>query len=61
MRRINFYYAKIRGSFINYLNLLTGDPIRLKDTKNEKESIVYSLQEIKILTTLHPEIEIELK
>lgn len=59
MIRNNYYYAKVRGSFINYLNLFSDNPIRLKNTIHEKESILYSDQEIKKLLKIHPEIEIE--
>ena len=54
-----FYFATIRGSFINYLNLFSENgPIRLKNTTQEKESIIYTKQDIFILKKLHPEIEI---
>ena len=57
-----YYYAKINGSFINYLNLFSeAGPIRLKNTKLEKESIVYTNQDINRLKQIHPEIEIEIK
>jgi len=61
MRINNYYYAKIRGSYINYLNLLSDKPIRLKNTTNEKESIIYTVNDLKRLIVLHPEIEFELK
>ena len=51
----NFYYAKIGGSFINYLNLFN-KPFRLKNTKIEKDSILYNDREIEIIKEIHPEI-----
>ena len=56
--RNNYYFAKIRGSYINYLNLFSNNPIRLRDTTNEKESIVYTIDDIKKIIMLNPEIEI---
>jgi hypothetical protein len=54
----NYYYAKIKGSFINYLNLHSYEPIRLRNTTIEKESILYSIDDLIKLKTLHPQIEI---
>jgi len=58
--RNNYYFAKIRGSYVNYLNLFSNDPIRLRDTTNEKESILYTDADIKKIVMLNPEIEIYL-
>lgn len=55
--RNNYYFAKIRGSYINYLNLFSDDPIRLRDTTNEKESILYTDADTKKIIMLNPEIE----
>jgi len=61
MRRTNYYFAKIRGSYINYLNLFSQKPMRLRNTTNEKESIVYTISDIKRIKMLHPEVEIEIE
>jgi len=61
MRRNNYYFAKIRGSYVNYLNLFSQKPMRLRNTTNEKESIVYTANDIRRIKTLHPEVEIEIE
>lgn len=55
MRRNKTYLAKINGSFINYLSLHT-NPIRLKNTYTEKESILYFKSDFKKLLELHSNI-----
>ena len=61
MRKTNYYFAKIRGSYINYLNLFSEKPMRLRNTTIEKESIVYTISDIKRIKMLHPEVEIEIE
>lgn len=61
MRRNNYYFAKIRGSYVNYLNLFSQKPMRLRNTTNEKESIVYTANDIRRIKTLHTEVEIEIE
>ena len=53
----NYYYAKIKGLFINYLNLFsTEKPLRLKNTTLESESILYTKEDIRKLKQLHPNL-----
>jgi hypothetical protein len=35
--------------------------MRLRNTTNEKESIVYTISDIKRIKMLHPEVEIEIE
>ena len=53
------YYAKINGYYINIISLKT-NPYRLRNTKNERESICYTLEECRILMRVYPTIEFEL-
>jgi hypothetical protein len=47
----NYYYIKIRNSYINYLNLKS-HPLRLRNSSIDKESIAYSIEEISIVEEL---------
>jgi len=57
----NYYYAKIRRSYLNYINLFSEIPIRLKNTNCEKESIIYTSNDIKRIIMLHPKAKIEIE
>jgi hypothetical protein len=46
---------------VNYLSLFTDRPLRLADTKEKKEAIVYTRKEIEKLGIIHGGIEIEVK
>jgi hypothetical protein len=51
-------YAKINGYYINIISLKT-NPYRLRNTKNEREAIIYTEDECRILMRVYPEIEFE--
>jgi len=58
--RNKYYFVKIRGSYVNYLNLFS-EPMRLRNTTIEKESIVYTANDVRKIITLHPEDEIKIE
>jgi predicted RNA binding protein YcfA (HicA-like mRNA interferase family) len=58
--RNNYYFVKIRGSYVNYLNLFS-EPMRLRNTTIEKESIVYTANDIRKIIPLHPEEELKIE
>ena len=53
-----YYYAKIKGFYVNYLNIFSTEKIlRLKNTILERESLLYTSQEIKELKKIHPNLK----
>jgi hypothetical protein len=54
------YFAKIGNNYINVLGVTTSTPNRLKNTSKDRDAIIYTEKEIKILRQLYPEIQTEI-
>lgn len=53
-----YYYAKIGSLYINYLNIFSSEKIlRLKNTILERESLLYTGEQIKELKKIHPNLK----
>jgi hypothetical protein len=55
-----FWYAKKNGVYLNYLNLFSSRPLKLRCTKEYKEAILYNKKEIMKLVVLEEDIEVQL-
>jgi hypothetical protein len=51
-----YYFAMLGNNYINYINL-TSIPIRLKNTKNKKESILYTKLDVQLLKRIDDSLE----
>jgi hypothetical protein len=54
------YFAKIGNSYINILGVTTSTPNRLKDCYKDRDAIIYTEKEIRILRQLYPQIQTEI-
>lgn len=54
------YFAKIGNSYLNVLGVTTSTPNRLKNCAKDRDAIIYTEKEIRILRQLYPEIQIEI-
>lgn len=53
-----FYFAKIGGFYVNYLNIFSKEKIlRLKNTILERESLLYTNDQIRKLKKIHPNLK----
>lgn len=56
MNKEKYYYAQVEYIFINYIFRKDNSYMRMPDTRLLKDSIIYSVEQIKILRKLHPEL-----
>ena len=56
-----YFYAKEGGMYVNYLYLFTERPLRLNDSKERKDAIVYTRKQIEKIAIINDGIEIEVK
>jgi hypothetical protein len=54
------YFAKIGNNYINILGVTTSKPNRLRDCHKDRDAIIYTEKEIRILRQLYPQIQTEI-
>lgn len=56
MIKEKYYYAQLEYIFVNYIFRKDNSYMRMPDTRLLKDSIIYSVEQIKILRKLHPDL-----